>query len=180
MYCIALLPLYWRLLCTWSSEYRIMNCNIVPYSYFPRVLLLQIMYIDLPNLKCINCIMKYNNLPFSFIPHVIVKVKFCHYRRIVAQWVGKGVALLFHDCGTRRIFPVLCYLLPCIYPYNIWNVLTVLLTVILSHIHVSLMFCHYISCIYSYRLWNVLTVLLTVILSHIHISLMFCHYMSCI
>jgi hypothetical protein len=29
--------------------------------------------------------------------------------------------------------------------HTLWNVLTVLLTVILSHIHISLMFCHYIS-----------------------------------
>ena len=158
MYCIALLPLYWRLLCTWSSEYKIINCNIFPYSYFPRVLLLQIMYIDLPILKIINCIINYNILPFSFIPHVIVKVKFCHYRHSVAQRVGTGIAQLFHDLGTRRIFPILCYLLSCIYSYKTWNVLTVLLTVILSHIHISLMFCYYISCIYIYRLINVLIV----------------------
>jgi hypothetical protein len=48
-----------------------------------------------------------------------------------------------------------------------WTPVYGFLTVILSHIHISLMFCHYISCIYSYRLWNILTV----ILFHIHISL---------
>jgi len=29
------------------------------------------------------------------------KVKFSHYRPGVAQRVGRGIALLFHDCGTR-------------------------------------------------------------------------------
>jgi len=31
-----------------------------------------------------------------------VKVKWSHYRRGVAQMVGRGIALLFHDRGTRR------------------------------------------------------------------------------
>ena len=33
---------------------------------------------------------------------VKVKVKFSHYRPGVAQRVGRGIALLFHDRGTRR------------------------------------------------------------------------------
>jgi uncharacterized membrane protein len=83
----------------------------------------------------------------------------------------------------RQEFPIstslmFCHYISCIYSYRLWKVLTVLLTVILSHIHISLMFCYYISCIYSNRLWNILTVLLTVILSHILISFMFCYYIS--
>jgi len=31
-----------------------------------------------------------------------VKVKFSRYRPGVAQRVGSGIAILFHDCGTRR------------------------------------------------------------------------------
>ena len=31
-----------------------------------------------------------------------VKVKFSRYRPGVAQRVGRGIALLFHDRGTRR------------------------------------------------------------------------------
>ena len=31
-----------------------------------------------------------------------VKVKFSRYRTCVAQRVGRGIALLFHDRGTRR------------------------------------------------------------------------------
>jgi len=34
--------------------------------------------------------------------HVRGKVKFSRYRPGVAQRVGKCIALLFHDCGTRR------------------------------------------------------------------------------
>jgi len=29
------------------------------------------------------------------------KIKWSRYRPSVAQWVGRGIALLFHDCGTR-------------------------------------------------------------------------------
>jgi len=32
----------------------------------------------------------------------VVKVKDSRYRPGVAQRVGRGIALLFHDCGTRR------------------------------------------------------------------------------
>ena len=31
-----------------------------------------------------------------------IKVKWLRYRPGVAQRVGRGIALLFHDCGTRR------------------------------------------------------------------------------
>ena len=31
-----------------------------------------------------------------------VKLKFSRYRSGVAQRVGRGIALLFHDCSTRR------------------------------------------------------------------------------
>ena len=34
--------------------------------------------------------------------HIIVKVKFSHYRPGVSQRVGRGIDLLFHDRGTRR------------------------------------------------------------------------------
>ena len=34
--------------------------------------------------------------------HIKVKVKWSHYRPGVAQRVGRGIALLFHDSGTRR------------------------------------------------------------------------------
>ena len=33
---------------------------------------------------------------------VPVKVKWSHYRPVVAQRVGRGIALLFHDRGSRR------------------------------------------------------------------------------
>jgi len=36
----------------------------------------------------------------SFIPHI--KVKFSRYRFGVAQRLGKGIALLFHDRGSRK------------------------------------------------------------------------------
>jgi len=118
------------------------NIHIIP------ILLLQVLlYMYLHSLKCIHFIMDCNIVPYSYYLHIIIT----------------NYIMFIHTCKHTH-----------------WNVLTVLLTVILSHIHIPLMFCHYISCIYSYRLWNVLTTLLTVILSHIHISHMFCHYISCI
>jgi hypothetical protein len=43
---------------------------------------------------------------YSSSPYMIlmffVKVKFSRYRPGVAQRVGRGIALLFHECGTRR------------------------------------------------------------------------------
>ena len=34
--------------------------------------------------------------------YIYIKVKWSRYRPIVVQRVGKGIALLFHDRGTRR------------------------------------------------------------------------------
>ena len=39
---------------------------------------------------------------FILIIHLKVKVKWSIYRPGVAQRVGRGIALLFHNCGTRR------------------------------------------------------------------------------
>jgi len=36
------------------------------------------------------------------INNMVIKVKWSRYRPDVAQRVGRGIALLFHDCGTRR------------------------------------------------------------------------------
>jgi hypothetical protein len=36
------------------------------------------------------------------LPHVKVKVKGSLYKPGVVQRVGRGIALLFHDRGTRR------------------------------------------------------------------------------
>ena len=37
-----------------------------------------------------------------FILDMLKKVKYSRYRPGVAQKVGRGIALLFHDRGTRR------------------------------------------------------------------------------
>ena len=39
---------------------------------------------------------------FVYSRTVDKKVKFSRYRPGVAQGVGRGIALFFHDCGTRR------------------------------------------------------------------------------
>jgi len=40
--------------------------------------------------------------PLRVSNRIKVKVTFSHYRPGVAQRVGRGIALLFHDRGTRR------------------------------------------------------------------------------
>jgi hypothetical protein len=47
------------------------HCNIVPYSYFPHVLLLHMLYIQLQTLKCINSIINCNIVPYPYFPHVL-------------------------------------------------------------------------------------------------------------
>ena len=59
--------------------------------------------------------------------------------------------------------------LSCIYTYKIWNILNILLTAVLPHIYIFLMFCYCLSCIYTYMLWNILTVFSNIILSYIYI-----------
>ena len=55
--------------------------------------------------KCLTQIfLSYKTLALrSFVVvHGGKKVKWSHYRPVVAQRVGRGIALLFHDRGTRR------------------------------------------------------------------------------
>jgi len=42
------------------------------------------------------------SLATSLMVSLLPEVKFSHYRPCVAQRVGRGIALLFHDCSTRR------------------------------------------------------------------------------
>jgi len=133
----------------------VLTTVILSNIYIIPILFLQvILYKYLHSLKFIHFVMDCYIVPYSYFPHIII--------------TNYHICIHTHTHTHTHM-----------HPRTHWNVFTVLLTVILSHIHISLMFCHYISCIYSYRLWNVLTVLLTVILSHIHISLMFCHHISC-
>ena len=62
-------------------------------------------------LDCLHCVVLWslkskksfrNQFPSSAIQKVKVKVKWSRYRPGVAQRVGRGIALLFHDRGTRR------------------------------------------------------------------------------
>ena len=46
----------------------IIKCNIVLYSYFPHIKLLNILYMHLHILKYINCIINCNIVPYSYFP----------------------------------------------------------------------------------------------------------------
>jgi len=43
-----------------------------------------------------------NRIEAADICRTLVKAKCSCYRPGVAQRVGRGITLLFHDCGTRR------------------------------------------------------------------------------
>ena len=71
--------------------------------------LVSLTYISNILVECTNCEPPYNNCVGPFVNFLVVmffygygKVKWSHYRPGVAQRVGRGVALLFHDRGTRR------------------------------------------------------------------------------
>ena len=62
-------------------------------------------------MKCFLCVMFMHSAEkayyvrvyiYTYIYIYIYKVKFSRYRPGVAQKVGRGIALLFHDHGTRR------------------------------------------------------------------------------
>jgi hypothetical protein len=57
----------------------------------------------------------------SFMKNVKVKVKVkcSHYRPGVAQRVGRGIALLFHDHGTRRWLEVCSTPRPLFTPWKV-------------------------------------------------------------
>ena len=142
----------------------IINWNVVLYSYFPYMLLLNILWIQLQTVKCINCIFNCNTVPYSYFPHVL-SLHILYIQLQTVKYINSNI-VPYSDFHHIR------YYIFCIYSYRMWNVLTVLLTVILFYIHISYMFSYCTRCIYSYRLLNILTVLLNVILSYILISLM--------
>jgi len=130
---MVMLSLYCTLLCIWLTEYIFMKCIIFPHSYFSHVLLLRILYIQLQTVKCINCIINCNIVPYSYFPHVLL----LHILYIQLQTVKCINCIINCNIVPYSYFLMFCYYISCIYSYRLWNVLTVLLTVILSHIHIS-------------------------------------------
>ena len=64
---MVMLTVYCTLLCICASAYRFMCCFVSPYSYFPHVLSLHIMYIQLQTLECINFIIYCNIVHYSYL-----------------------------------------------------------------------------------------------------------------
>jgi len=50
---------------------------------------------------CLCCLFILSCSPYIYI-YIYIYIKWCRYRPGVAQRVGRGIALLFHDCGTGR------------------------------------------------------------------------------
>ena len=53
---------------------KFINCNIIPYSYFPHVMLFYIHYMHLKILKFINCIINCNIVPYLYFPHIMLLI----------------------------------------------------------------------------------------------------------
>ena len=63
--------------CVFCTDFKLyqnstIKCNIVQFSYFPHVLLLHNLYIELQTVKYINCIINCNIVQFSYFPHVLL------------------------------------------------------------------------------------------------------------
>ena len=57
----------------WNTYIKcIINCNNVPYSYFPHILSLHILYIQLQTLKCINCTINCNIVNYACLPLILI------------------------------------------------------------------------------------------------------------
>jgi len=67
----AISCIFWYYQSCILTELKYINCNIFPYSYFPHVLSLHILYIQLQTVKCINCIINCKIFPYSYFPHVL-------------------------------------------------------------------------------------------------------------
>ena len=70
--CIILLPLYCILLVTWPQNYTVTTHNTVPYPYIPPSL--HILYIELQNLKYINCVINCNFVPNLYFSHIMLLI----------------------------------------------------------------------------------------------------------
>ena len=70
----------------------IINCNIVPYSYFPHGLSLHILYIQLQTLKYIECVINSNIFQHSHFPHVLLIPVTTSLKRL--RWLRAANAFL--------------------------------------------------------------------------------------
>ena len=109
----------------------IINCNIVPDSYFPHVLSLHILYIQLQTVKCINCIINCNIVPYSYFPHVLS----LHILYIQLQTVKCINCIINCNIVPIHISHMFCHYISSIYSYRLQNILNVLSTAIYYSIH---------------------------------------------
>ena len=81
-----------------------MNIHFIPLltmsNFVPAIAL---MFQNVRLMLVISCVSVYiYYVLYIIIYNIKIKVKFSLYRPGVAQRVGRGIALLFHDGGTRR------------------------------------------------------------------------------
>jgi hypothetical protein len=73
--CVAQLLLFYCLNTVWLFcilfYIHIINCNIVTYPYFPPVLSLHILHIQLQTVKYIDCIINCNIVTYPYFPPVL-------------------------------------------------------------------------------------------------------------
>jgi len=78
--------------------YICMYVHMSVYKYVYMYIYMYVMYVCMYECVCVCvCVCVYI---YIYI-YIKVKVKFSCYRPSVAQRVGRGIALLFHDCSTK-------------------------------------------------------------------------------
>jgi len=97
------------------------NCNIAPYSYFPHVLSLYILYVELQTMQYFNCIIDCNIVPYSYLSHVLS----LHGLYIELQTLKYIKCIIKFNIVPYIYFLIFCPYISCIYSYRLWNVLTV-------------------------------------------------------
>ena len=109
-------------------------------------------YIHLHILKSINCIISCNIVPYLYLPHVILlNILYIHLQILKCINCVINCNIVPYSYCPYFMFLHILY----IHIQTFKNVLTVLLNVIMSHIHISLTFSYYISCIYIYSLSDI-------------------------
>jgi hypothetical protein len=89
----------------------LLSLNTVPYPYFPHVLSLHILYIQVRTVKYINC----NTVPYPYFPHVLS----LHILYIQLQTVKYIDCIINCNISPNSVTIVLTFIY--IYTYKLWN-----------------------------------------------------------
>ena len=121
----------------------IINCNIFPYLYFPHVLLLHILYIQLQTVKCINYIINCNIFPYSYFPLVLL----LHILYIQLQTVKcirtlsiTNTHITFQECcmTIRTCYTIYCPSVKVLFYFQLnWSPISASFTALSLHVSIQ-------------------------------------------